>query len=205
MSMKALLIVDAQNDFFPGGRLPVKNGEKIIPKLNDLQKRFSHIFVTKEWRPKEHKCFASNHEFCIIYDTLDIDGKLQTMWPEHCVQLTRGAEFHKDLLNHRNSIIITKGTDSYIDSYSAFFDEDRKNDTGLKKHLKSKNIRDLYICGLGTDRCVKNSAIDSVELGFNTYVVIDATAPFDTNPDILDKVITEFVDYGIKILKADEV
>ncbi|MBI9071950.1 MAG: bifunctional nicotinamidase/pyrazinamidase [Melioribacteraceae bacterium] len=203
--MKALLIVDVQNDFFPGGRMAVKNSEHIIPIINNLQNKFKYVFFSKEWRPNEHAYFASNNKLCIIFDSIYIDGQYKTMWPDHCIQLTRGAEFHKDINRHRHSVVITKGTDANIDSYSAFYDDAKKIDTGLLKELKDRNVFDLYICGLSTDRCVKYSAIDSVEAGFNTYVIIDATAPFGSNPDIMDKVIAEFVDHGVKILRANEV
>ena len=199
--MKALIIVDIQNDFLKGGSLAVPDGNAIIPVINKILPVFDILIYTKDWHPANHKSFASNHKEKNVYDVVDLKGISQVLWPDHCIQNTFGAEFHKDLIiSGKNTYYIFKGTDPNVDSYSAFFDNKKIHDTGLNKLLKEKNIDEVYICGLSTDYCVKYTAIDAIELNYNTYVVADATKAVNINPDDYEKSLEELKNIGVKII-----
>ena len=183
-SSTVLLIVDAQNDFFPGGALEVKSGDVIIKPLNNLIELFSarngRIVATQDWHPENHASFASAHENKKPYDTLDLgEVKNQILWPKHCVQGSSGAEFHKDMDLRPVNFIIRKGFRKKLDSYSAFFENDRKTSTGLDGLLRCLAINNVVIGGLATDFCVLYSAFDSANLGYNTFVVSDAVCGID--------------------------
>src|SRR5699024_5120833 len=173
--MKALIIVDIQNDFCPGGALAVKDGDKVIPIINQLTDKFDVIVQTQDWHPADHTSFASMHEGKEPYETIEKFYGEQVLWPDHCVQGTEGAEFHKDLKANPSQLIIRKGFRKEIDSYSAFFENDQKTVTGLSGYLKDQKVDTLYICGLATDFCVKWSALDGIKEGFNVYVIEDAS------------------------------
>ncbi|MCD6113350.1 MAG: bifunctional nicotinamidase/pyrazinamidase [Bacteroidales bacterium] len=199
--MKALIIVDIQNDFLKGGSLAVPDGNAIIPVINKILPVFDILIYTKDWHPANHKSFASNHKEKNVYDVVDLKGISQVLWPDHCIQNTFGAEFHKDLIiSGKNTYYIFKGTDPNVDSYSAFFDNKKIHDTGLNKLLKEKNIDEVYICGLSTDYCVKYTAIDAIELNYNTYIVADATKAVNINPDDYEKSLEELKNIGVKII-----
>lgn len=199
--MKALIIVDIQNDFLKGGSLAVPDGNAIIPVINKILPVFDILIYTKDWHPANHKSFASNHKEKNVYDVVDLKGISQVLWPDHCIQNTFGAEFHKDLIiSGKNTYYIFKGTDPNVDSYSAFFDNKKIHNTGLNKLLKEKNIDEVYICGLSTDYCVKYTAIDAIELNYNTYVVADATKAVNINPDDYEKSLKELKNIGVKII-----
>ncbi len=177
--MKALIIVDVQNDFLPGGALEVPMGDVIIPLINILQEKFPLVIATQDWHPANHGSFASNHKNKKVFDKITLGGVEQILWPDHCVQGTIGAELSGEL----NTIVIEgffrKGTDPAIDSYSGFFDNGKKKSTGLSGYLKEKDVTDTYICGLAGDFCVAFTALDAIDNGFNTFFIKDATRPID--------------------------
>ena len=174
---KALIIVDVQNDFCPGGSLAVENGFDIIPVINKLQSDvdFDLIVATQDWHPTNHGCFASVQN-APVFSMGNLSGMDQVMWPDHCVQGTLGAEFQKDLNLLKIRKVFKKGMDPSVDSYSGFCDNGGKNSTGLSTFLKMNDIEETYVCGLATDYCVKFTAIDSVKEGFKTSIIIDASA-----------------------------
>ncbi|MCF7853015.1 MAG: bifunctional nicotinamidase/pyrazinamidase [Simkaniaceae bacterium] len=167
---RALLIIDVQNDFLPGGALAVIGGDQIIPIINDLMDDFDCIIATQDWHPKEHASFASN-QGKKVGEEIDLDGVHQVLWPDHCVKGTWGAEFANTLNTDQISRIFQKGCDPKVDSYSAFFDNVRKHKTGLDSYLKSEGIKHLTIVGLALDYCVKFSVLDALDLGYQVDVV----------------------------------
>ncbi|MEM6346477.1 MAG: bifunctional nicotinamidase/pyrazinamidase [Bacteroidota bacterium] len=173
--MKALLIIDIQNDFVEGGSLAVPGGKAIIPLVNELQKDYSLVVATQDWHPLDHGSFAANHENQSQGDIIDLHGLQQVLWPIHCVQGTFGAQFVSSLDLTKVDKVFHKGTDYQIDSYSGFFDNGHRKDTGLGQYLKEKGVRAVDIVGLATDYCVKFSALDAVKLGFETTVIRDAS------------------------------
>ena len=179
--MKALLIIDVQNDFCPGGALPVPEGDAVVPIINTLIPAFDHVLQTQDWHPRGHHSFASEQQGKGPYDTAALDYGEQILWPDHCIQGTAGADFHPDLDTTRSELIIRKGFRPEIDSYSAFFENDQSTPTGLTAYLRERNIDSLYLAGLATDFCVKWSATDGKKQGFDVYVVEDAVRGIDTN------------------------
>ncbi len=197
--MEALIIVDVQNDFCPGGALPVKNGDEIIPLINELQKHYDLVVVSQDWHPKDHGSFASTHHKK-LYSTIMLDGLSQVLWPDHCVQHTPGAELRADLDKTRIQHIVQKGTEPNIDSYSAFFDNGWKKATGLHYYLKEKHVTDVHIVGLATDYCVKYTALDSTRLGYNTSVILEACRGIGLHEDDIDKAVEEMMNSGVNII-----
>ena len=175
----SLIIIDLQNDFCPDGYLAVDGGDQIIEKINSLQTFFTSIVLTQDWHPCDHLSFASNQDDKAPYETIKMPYGVQVLWPDHCIQGTFGAEFHKDLDTSKANIIVRKGYRKNIDSYSAFYENDRSTMTGLDGFLKQNNIKKVYICGLALDFCVYYSAIDAKNLGFETYVILNATKAID--------------------------
>lgn len=173
--MKALIVVDLQNDFVPGGSLAVPRGHEIIPLVNRLQEKFDLVVATQDWHPKNHLSFASNHPGKNVYDTVMLGGVEQVLWPDHCVQGEKGAMLVRGFDDRRVEAIFRKGTDPEIDSYSAFFDNGRKKSTGLGDYLKGRGIKQVYVCGLAAEFCVLYTALDAKELGFETFYIEDAT------------------------------
>jgi nicotinamidase/pyrazinamidase len=173
--MKALLIVDIQNDFTAGGALAVPQGEAIIDLVNKFQEKFPLVVATQDWHPKGHKSFASSHSGHRPFQQIKLNGLDQMLWPDHCVQGTRGAEFHADLKLEKVEAVFRKGMDPEIDSYSGFFDNGRRKSTGLSGYLKERKVSDVYVCGLAADYCVYFTAKDAQEAGFNTFFVEDLT------------------------------
>lgn len=200
---KALIIVDVQNDFCPGGALPVPDGDKIIPVINKIISKFDKVIATQDWHPKNHISFASTHNKK-VGDVIEIEGIKQMLWPEHCVQGSFGAELHKDLDLTKVDIILRKGTNANIDSYSAFLENDKKTETGLRHLLKGLGIEKVYICGLALDYCVYYSAYDAVRSGFDTYVIKDATRGVDVPKGNIEKVLNHMVSVGIKIINHED-
>lgn len=173
--MKALLIIDPQNDFLPGGNLAVNNGNEIFPFINDIIKNYELVVISQDWHPKEHKSFSSNHKNKNAFDVIDLNGITQVLWPDHCVQDTKGSEFSDDLDIQNivgNYAIVQKGINVDVDSYSAFFENDHKTPTGLEMLLKDENVDEVDIVGLATDYCVKYTALDSVKVGLKTNVLL---------------------------------
>lgn len=175
----ALIIVDLQNDFCPGGSLAVKNGDKIINQINNIQKYFSYIILTQDWHPEDHTSFSTTNPEKKIFTTKKMPYGDQVIWPPHCVIGTRGAEFHKNLNTNKANFIIRKGFRKEIDSYSGFYENDRRTSTGLDGILKNLKIERVFVVGLALDFCVQFTAIDSVNLGYETFVIEDATLPVD--------------------------
>ncbi|HAR36052.1 MAG TPA: bifunctional nicotinamidase/pyrazinamidase [Acidobacteria bacterium] len=173
--MKALIVVDLQNDFVPGGSLAVPKGNEIVPLINQLQEKFELVVATQDWHPKNHLSFAANHPGKNVYDTILLGGVEQVLWPDHCVQGEKGAMFARGFDDRRVEAIFRKGTDPEIDSYSGFFDNGRKKSTGLGDYLKGRGVRQVYVCGLAAEFCVLYTALDAIELGFETYYIEDAT------------------------------
>lgn len=192
--MKALIIVDMQYDFLPGGALAVNEGDQIIERINKLQEKFDLVVATQDWHPADHKSFASQHPEKNPFDVIDLNGTQQVLWPDHCVQGTKGAELHKDINQKKISAVIRKGMNPNIDSYSAFFDVNKKNPTGLNGYLKDYNISSVYVCGLAGDFCVYYTAKDALSLGYTTYILEGSTKAI--NQDSFDELKKEFAKKG---------
>jgi nicotinamidase/pyrazinamidase len=179
LSASALIVVDVQNDFCPGGALGVPKGDEIVPLVNRLIEAFDHVVLTQDWHPMGHSSFASSHKEQALFATFSMPYGDQTLWPDHCVQGTPGAEFHPGLVWTKAELIIRKGFRSAIDSYSAFYENDRTTPTGLGGYLKERGLQKLVIVGLATDYCVAYSALDATRLGFEVAVVLDACRAID--------------------------
>ena len=177
----ALIIVDVQNGFTPNGNLAVVHSDEIIPSINQLAKYFKNIVLTQDWHPENHISFAENHTGKQAYETIELDYGTQVLWPSHCVQGTPDADFHPDLEITTAQLIVRKGFHSQIDSYSAFMEADHKTSTGLAGYLRERGIDTVYMVGIATDFCVAWTAIDASKLGFQSYVIADATKGIDLN------------------------
>jgi nicotinamidase/pyrazinamidase len=197
--MKALVLVDIQNDFCPGGALAVPDGDSIVSTVNRLQKVFGLVAATQDWHPRGHGSFAASHGKN-VYDVVEIHGAPQTLWPDHCVQGTRGAELVETLDRTRIARIFRKGTDPEIDSYSGFLDADHKHSTGLADFLREHGVDEVYIAGLATDYCVKYTALDAAALGFQAYVIEDACRGVNLQPGDTDEALREMKAAGVKII-----
>jgi nicotinamidase/pyrazinamidase len=195
--MQALLIVDVQNDFCPGGSLEVPDGDTIIPVINKLARKFEVVIQTQDWHPAAHWSFASNHKDKEPYETINMPYGDQVLWPDHCVQGSKGAEFHPDLETTHTQLIIRKGFRKEIDSYSAFYENDAKTTTGLSGYLRDRDIETLYTVGLATDFCVKWSVMDGLQEGFDVCVVEDAVKGIDMDGSV-EKAWNEMLDTGAK-------
>jgi nicotinamidase/pyrazinamidase len=173
--MRALLLIDIQNDFLPGGSLAVPGGEEIMPLVNALQPQYELVVATQDWHPAQHQSFASQHPGRQPFEQIDMHGLPQTLWPDHCVQTTPGAEFSAALDQHRIEAIFRKGTNLEIDSYSGFFDNGHRKSTGLADYLRGRGVREVHLCGLAADFCVNFSALDALQEGFEVVFLEDAT------------------------------
>ena len=179
MSAKALIVIDVQNDFCPGGALAVAGGDEIVPLVNRLTGEFAHVVLTQDWHPSGHSSFASTHDGRSPFETVEMAYGPQTLWPDHCVQGTKGADFHPGLEWTKAELIIRKGFRPSIDSYSAFFENDHTTPTGLAGYLRERGISELTLVGLATDFCVAYSALDAVRSGFSATVLLDACRAID--------------------------
>jgi nicotinamidase/pyrazinamidase len=166
-----LLIIDVQNDFCPGGALAVADGDAVVPVVNRLSGRFDHVVLTQDWHPRGHSSFATSHQGSAPFETVTMPYGPQTLWPDHCVQGTTGAAFHPQLATDKAELVIRKGFRSAIDSYSAFYENDRATPTGLAGYLRERGLKRIFMAGLATDYCVHYSALDARRLGFETVVV----------------------------------
>lgn len=203
MTKTALILVDIQNDFMPGGALPVADGDAVVPVANRLQPHFDLVVATQDWHPRNHGSFASMHPGRKPGELAELGGLPQVLWPDHCVQGTRGAEFHRDLDMSRVTRIFRKGTDPEIDSYSGFHDNDHRKSTGLGEWLKAEGVTDVYIAGLATDYCVRWSALDALRFGFRTHVIEDATRGVELHAGDVQKALGEMRDAGAEIVTSD--
>lgn len=166
-----LLVIDVQNDFCPGGRLAVADGDDVVPVVNRLAPRFDHMVLTQDWHPPGHSSFATSHPGRAAFESIEMPYGQQTLWPDHCVQGTPGAAFHPQLATERAELVIRKGFRSEVDSYSAFHENDRRTPTGLAGYLRERELRRIFLVGLATDYCVHYSAIDARRLGFEVAVI----------------------------------
>ena len=176
-----LIIVDAQNDFCSGGALTVPQGEAIVPVVNRIAQRFAHVLATQDWHPPGHLSFASSHAGRKPFEQIDAPYGGQTLWPDHCVQGTKGAEFHGDLDLRRVELVIRKGFRPEIDSYSAFYENDRRTPTGLAGYLRERGFRRVFLAGLATDYCVLHTVLDARKLGFKVFLLRDAIRGVDVD------------------------
>jgi nicotinamidase/pyrazinamidase len=176
----ALIVTDVQNDFCPGGALAVPKGDEIVPLVNRLIGRFNHVILTQDWHPSGHSSFASTHKGQ-PFATIRLDYGEQTLWPDHCVQGTRGAEFHPDLVLQHSELVLRKGFRKEIDSYSSFYENDHTTKTGLCGYLRDRGLKRLFMCGLATDFCVAWSALDGRREGFPVVLLEDACRAIDLN------------------------
>ena len=167
---KALIVIDVQNDFCPGGALAVPEVDLIVPGINALMADFDAVILTQDWHPEGHSSFASSHDGKAPYDLVEMPYGPQVLWPDHCIQGTKGGAFHADLNTDRADLIVRKGYNPLIDSYSAFFENDQKTPTGLEGYLRTRGLTDLTMVGLATDFCVNFSAVDAAKLGFKVTV-----------------------------------
>jgi nicotinamidase/pyrazinamidase len=174
----ALLVIDVQNDFMPGGNLAVPDGDAVVPLINTLAKKFDHVILTQDWHPHQHISFATTHNRR-PFEVIEVHYGPQTLWPEHVLQHTEGAAFHPALHIPHAELILRKGFRRHIDSYSAFLENDHTTPTGLAGYLRERNLQRLFLCGIAYDFCVRYSAIDGKNLGFETIVIEDATRPVD--------------------------
>lgn len=200
--MEALLLIDIQNDFLPGGSLAVAGGDEIIPIVNKLQEHFKLVIATQDWHPISHKSFASNHPGKSIFDEIELNGLTQILWPDHCVQASEGAALSDKLSEHRIEAIFRKGTHADIDSYSAFFDNGHLKSTGLSDYLKGKSVDRLYIVGLAGDFCVYYTAKDAITEGFETYVIEDGVR--SVYPEKFQVVKSDLLKDGVSFILSSD-
>jgi nicotinamidase/pyrazinamidase len=203
-SRDVLLVVDVQNDFIPGGALAVKEGDVIVPLVNQLGAGFEHVILTQDWHTPGHVSFASAHAGKKPFETISLDYGTQVLWPDHCVQGTPGADFHKDLKIPHAELIIRKGYRKQMDSYSAFFEADGKTTTGLAGYVKDRGFRQVYLVGLATDFCVCWSALDARKVGLGATVIDDACRGIDSNGS-LDKAWAQMTKAGVKRVRSADI
>jgi nicotinamidase/pyrazinamidase len=200
--MKALILVDIQNDFLPGGALAVPDGDKVIPVANKLQPLFQVVVATLDWHPTNHGSFAATHPGKQVFEQVELNGLSQTLWPVHCVQNTKGAELAASLDRQRIAKMFPKGTDPGIDSYSGLFDNGHRKSTGLGEWLKAQGVTEVFGCGLATDYCVKFTALDAVGMGFKTHFVEDASRGVNLRLGDVKNAIEEMKRAGITIVQS---
>ena len=194
----ALVVIDLQNDFCPGGALAVDGGDDIVPIVNRMIAEHEHVVLTQDWHPAGHSSFASTHDGKQPFETVDMPYGPQTLWPDHCVQGTKGAQFHPDLVWTRAELIVRKGFRKTIDSYSAFFENDHTTPTGLGGYLKERGIASITLVGLATDFCVAYSALDARKLGLDVTVELDACRGIDLGGS-LDAMTAKMKDAGVTL------
>lgn len=202
-SHDALLVVDVQNDFCPGGKLAVSGGDSVIPLIHKIAPRFEHIILTQDWHPAGHSSFASAHAGKKPFEQVELSYGPQTLWPDHCVQGSRGAEFHPMLQLPRAELILRKGFRPQIDSYSAFFENDRSTPTGLAGYLEERGLTRVFLAGLAYDYCVGYSALDARRLGLQAVVIRDACRAIDFEGSAA-KIEAEFDQAGVMMIESAE-
>jgi nicotinamidase/pyrazinamidase len=189
--MRALLLIDIQNDFLPGGALAVPAGDEVVPVANRLMSEYDHVVATQDWHPADHQSFASQHPGRRVGDVIQFDGLDQILWPDHCVQNTPGAEFAAALDRDGIHHVVQKGTDRRIDSYSGFYDNAHRQATGLEQYLRSKGVEMVHVMGLATDYCVKATALDAIDLGFHTTLLTAGVRGVDLHPGDCQRAIEQ--------------
>ena len=194
----ALVVIDVQNDFCPGGALEVPDGDAVVEKINRLAGKFRVKVFTQDWHPADHASFAANHAGKQPFDTVDLSYGTQVLWPPHCVQGTQGAEFHAGLKTSEADVIVRKGFRAGIDSYSAFFENDRETPTGLDGYVRSRGVEKIFCAGLATDFCVRYSAVDAARLGFEVVLIEDACRAIDLDGS-LGAAMKEMRELGVAI------
>lgn len=202
--MRALLLVDIQNDFMPFGALPVRDGDAVVEVANRLARRFDLVVATQDWHPADHGSFAVNHPGTKPGDVIYLSGVEQVLWPPHCVQDTAGASFHSGLDVALIDHVVRKGTDPGIDSYSGFFDNDHRKATGLEPYLRGRSVTEVVLAGLATDYCVKYTALDAISLGLGVTVVADGCRAVDLVPGDGERALAEMGGAGCAVVASGE-
>lgn len=202
--MKTLILVDIQNDFLPGGALAVPDGDAIVPIVNRLLPRFDLVVATQDWHSADHGSFAANHPGRQPFESIELNGLPQTLWPVHCVQNTGGVCFAPGLDTRRVARVFPKGTDARVDSYSGLFDNGRRSSTGLAEWLKENGARELWVCGLATDFCVKFTALDAVAEGFRVNLITDACRGIDLPPGNIAAALAEMQAAGVRLVTSQD-
>lgn len=197
--MKALLLVDIQNDFLPGGALAVSHGDEVVPVANELMPKYELVVATQDWHPADHRSFARMHPGKNVGDVIELDGLSQVLWPDHCVQHTRGADFAPGLNLAGVQHVVQKGTDPVVDSYSGFFDNARRHATGLCDLLKQRHVTEVHVLGLATDYCVRATALDAVDLGFRTRLITRGCRGVELQPGNCERAVEEMRRAGVII------
>ncbi|MGN6304731.1 MAG: bifunctional nicotinamidase/pyrazinamidase [Mesorhizobium sp.] len=198
MAGEALIVIDLQNDFCPGGALAVAGGDEIVPLVNDLIRHADHVVMTQDWHPAGHSSFASSHSGRQPFETIDMPYGPQTLWPDHCIQGSAGSDFHSGLAWTKAELVIRKGFRATIDSYSAFFENDHKTPTGLAGYLRERGIGAITFAGLATDFCVAYSALDAVAQGFEATVRLDACRGIDLNGSV-EAMLNRMREAGVRL------
>ncbi|MFT2009525.1 bifunctional nicotinamidase/pyrazinamidase [Pontibacter sp. 13R65] len=198
--MKALLLIDIQNDFLPDGALAVPAGDQVISIANQLQQHFDLVVATQDWHPANHKSFASQHAGKNVFDVIQLQGLEQVLWPDHCVQGTAGAEFSEELQLHQVEAIFRKGMVPGVDSYSGFYDNGHLKSTGLTDYLRGKEVQEVYVAGLAGDYCVYFTAKDALQEGFRTFVIEDACRPI--SQEGFERAKADIVAKGGKVVQS---
>lgn len=201
MNENALILVDLQNDFLPGGALAVPEGDQVIPIANRLMDDFPIIVATQDWHPSDHGSFAANHPGKQVFEMIDLNGLPQALWPVHCVQGTNGADFAAGLNAGRITKVFRKGTDPEIDSYSGFYDNGHRKSTGLAEWLREQGVARLTICGLATDYCVKFTALDALAEGFEVALHLPASRGVNLQAGDVDRAVQEMSGKGVSIVE----
>lgn len=203
--MRALVLVDIQNDFMPFGSLPVREGDLVVEVANSLARRFGLVFATQDWHPADHGSFASNHPGATRGDVVRLGGMDQVLWPDHCVQNTPGASFHSGLDVSRIGAVCRKGSDPDIDSYSGFFDNGHRKDTGLDRLLQGREVESIVLVGLATDYCVKFTALDGRQLGYEVTVVSDGVRGVELMAGDVGRALDEMRGAGCRVVTSADV
>ncbi|ASV74311.1 Nicotinamidase [Thermogutta terrifontis] len=200
--MDALIVVDVQNDFCPGGALPVPRGDEVVPVINRLMPLFPLVVATQDWHPPDHCSFATNHPGKQPGEVVELNGVPQILWPVHCVQGTPGAEFHPGLNTQLFQVVFRKGIDPAVDSYSGFYDNARRRATGLHEYLQENNVTRIFVCGLATDYCVKWTCLDGAELGYQTFLLEDACRGVELMPGDVERSLRQLREAGVTIVSS---
>lgn len=201
--MKALILVDIQNDFCPGGALQVPDGDAVVSVANRVMGAFPLVVATQDSHPRSHKSFAANHPGRSTYEVIDLEGLPQVLWPVHCVAGSPGAEFHPQLAAAKLTVVFPKGTDESIDSYSGFFDNGQRKSTGLGDYLRGQGVDEVFVMGLATDYCVKATALDAVRLGFRTTLIEDGCRGVGLAPGDIEGAKSELRAAGVAFCQSD--